>query len=97
MVDDANNRKTDRSAILFVPVVGPWVGMSTLHPDSATATFGLAFLGIGQTLGAGLLIGGLASQKTELVRNDIGSAKARPKLTVAPMITLENVGLRGTF
>ncbi len=92
-VDDLNDKHTQRSAILFVPVAGPWIGMSTLHPTSASATFGLGILGVGQTLGAGLLIGGLASTKTQLVRNDVG----KNKFTVSPMLSVDRIGLRGTF
>jgi hypothetical protein len=92
-VDDANHKHTERSAILFVPVAGPWIGMSTLHPDSATATFGLGVLGVGQTLGAALLIAGIAIPKTELIRDDLGKAK----LTLEPVLAFDHVGFKGTF
>ena len=93
VVDDADAKHTDRSAVLFVPIAGPFIGMSSLHPDGATPTLGLAFLGIGQTLGAGLLIAGIVNPKVQLVRDDLGKAK----LTVEPMLALDRVGFKGTF
>jgi hypothetical protein len=47
---------------LYIPIVGPWIAESTMHPASDGAAL-LALAGIGQLAGATLLVVGLASPK----------------------------------
>ncbi len=61
---------------LYLPVFGPFLELG--QTDSSIARFYLTLSGLGQTAGAIMLIYGLASPKTLLVRND--------QLTFAPMI-----------
>jgi hypothetical protein len=79
-------------APLYVPVVGPIIQMA--KTDSATGNFVLAIDAVGQGVGAGLLIFGLTSRKTVLVRNDIVG-----EVHVVPMVSAssQGVGLGGTF
>ena len=70
--DEAGAHGTNRQEGLYAPVVGPFIPLAT-----AETSTGKAFLfidGLGQVAGAAMLIGGLTSTKTVLVRNDLGSA-----------------------
>jgi hypothetical protein len=73
---------------LLIPVVGPFIGMSTTHPSSG-GIFGLAFLGVVQTAGLGMLIGGIAAPKTVLLRNEVAGVK----FTIAPQFGASGAGL----
>jgi hypothetical protein len=70
---DGNN--TDVSAML-VPVAGPFLQLQ--NTGSPIGRFGLVVLGSGQVTGAVLLIYGLTSPRTILVRND--------QLSLGPMV-----------
>jgi hypothetical protein len=79
---------------VLIPVVGPFIGIGTTHA-SAGGAFGLAFLGVTQTAGLGMLIGGIAAPKTVLIRNEVGGVK----FTVSPQIgaTSAGMGIVGSF
>ena len=64
---------------MFVPVVGPFIEVGQLHRDpfSGFAAFLLVFDGVAQTAGAAMLIGGLASKKHVLVRQDVATTTVR--------------------
>jgi hypothetical protein len=55
-------------APVFVPVVGPWLEIG--ETDSAIAKFYLTVSGLGQAAGAVMLLYGITSSRTVLVRND---------------------------
>jgi hypothetical protein len=55
-------------APLFLPVAGPFLEIG--QTDSAIARFYLAVSGLGQTAGAIMLLYGISSSRTVLVRND---------------------------
>lgn len=74
-VHDVEGSNTDVGP-MFVPVVGPF--LETQQTDSSVARFWLLVLGAGQTTGAVLLVYGLTSPRTILVRND--------QLSLAPML-----------
>ena len=74
-INKADGSNADVSA-LYIPVVGPFVELG--QTNSSVARFYLTLSGLGQTAGAIMLIYGLTSPKTLLVRND--------QLTLAPMI-----------
>lgn len=62
---------------LYVPCVGPFIAIGTGKPNS-TGTLGLVLDGIAQTGGLAMMIGGLASQKTVLVRDSGFELRAAP-------------------
>jgi hypothetical protein len=73
---------------VLIPVVGPFIGIGTTHASTGGA-FGLAFLGVAQTAGLGMLIGGIAAPQPVLVRNEVGGVK----FTVAPQIGASSAGM----
>ncbi len=79
---------------LLIPVVGPFIGMGTTHPSTG-GVFGLAFLGVAQTAGLGMLIGGIAAPNKVLIRNEAAGVK----FTVAPQFGANSagVGVVGSF
>jgi hypothetical protein len=79
---------------LFVPVLGPFITIP--QSSSATADFFLILDGIGQTTGAILLVWGLTSPQTVLMRDGY----AKPWILPRPMVFGKSgagVGLTGTF
>ena len=72
VVSDANQGKGGDNA-LYVPGVGPFIQMTTT--SSATGNLVLAIDGAAQSAGLAMLIYGIASPKTILVRNDLGLSK----------------------
>jgi hypothetical protein len=59
---------------LFIPVIGPAVGIFTLDAD-AVGTGWLVFDTIAQGAGAAMLVWGLTDKTKRWVRNDIGSVR----------------------
>lgn len=76
-------------APLYIPAVGPFITIGTANSRGA-GTVLLVLDGVGQSGMLALAIAGLAAQKTELVRNDIGWTK---RWTVTPMLTADTAGL----
>jgi hypothetical protein len=80
-------RKTDPSSAdisaLWIPVAGPFLVLG--QTDSSIAKFYLLHLGLAQGLGAALLVYGLSSPRTFLVRND--------RLSITPMMVRGGSGL----
>lgn len=78
---------------LWIPAVGPFIQLA--QTESATGKFFLAVDGLGQSAGLFMLIYGIASPKTVLVRNDLAKTEVR----VAPMTGRGTTGLAltGTF
>jgi hypothetical protein len=77
---------------LFVPGIGPFIQMAST--SSATGDLVLAIDGIGQCAGAALLVYGLTSPRTLLIRNDLTQAAVVP----IPMGREGmGVGMVGTF
>jgi hypothetical protein len=89
---NANGGGTDNADALFIPVLGPFVQMS--RTTSATGNLFNLVDGLGQSAGATLLIWGLTSPKTLLVRNDLGMT-----LMPTPYVSSRGagLGLTGTF
>jgi hypothetical protein len=65
--------QSNGDADLFIPVAGPFLQMTTT--SSSTGNVFLAIDGIGQCAGLAMLIYGIASPQTLLVRNDLGITK----------------------
>jgi hypothetical protein len=80
---------TSALAPLYIPAVGPFITIGTVN-SRGVGTVLLVLDGVGQTGMLALAIAGLAAQKTELVRNDIGWNK---RWTVAPILTADTAGL----
>jgi hypothetical protein len=80
------------AAAMYVPIVGPIIQIG--HSDSAALDFVLVLDALAQAGGFAMLIGGLASPKKVLVRNDLGT------LGVAPLMLPSGGGgmaVHGTF
>jgi hypothetical protein len=93
--DISNSNHTTSSVTgLYVPVVGPFITMT--QSPSATGNVLLVIDGAGQVAGAVLLLYGLISPQTVLIRDDNG----RPKLLPQPILLGKSgggIGLSGTF
>jgi hypothetical protein len=76
---------------LYVPAIGPFIQIANTR--SATTNTALAIDGLAQSAGAVMLIVGLTSPKTVLVRNDLA------EIRVTPMVGRGTTGaaLTGTF
>jgi hypothetical protein len=81
-------------APLFMPVVGPFAQL--FGTESASGRFFLVVDGLGQSAGLALLIYGLTSMKTVLLRNDLTTSSS-PRPRVLPVVSARGVGLVGTF
>lgn len=83
---------SESGELLYVPVAGPFLQM--INTESSTGNVTLAIDGAGQALGATLLIMGITSPRTVLVRNDLGEVR------ILPMRMGQSgggIGLGGTF
>ncbi|WP_394844776.1 hypothetical protein LZC95_47985 [Pendulispora brunnea] len=82
----------DNASALLLPALGPFI--QAAQTQSSTGQFFCALDGIVQTGGLAMLIGGLVSPKTVLVRNDLGfKMELRPVATHTSM----GVGLGGSW
>lgn len=78
-ISDTNkafNNNRDNGDFLYVPVAGPFLQMTKTESSSGNVT--LAIDGIAQAAGATMLIVGITSPKTVLVRNDLGEVRVMP-------------------
>jgi hypothetical protein len=66
----------ERGDFLFVPVAGPFLQMT--KTESSTGNVTLAIDGIAQAAGATMLIVGITSPRTVLVRNDLAEVRVTP-------------------
>ena len=95
-INDASERpygtKGDRGDFLFVPVAGPFLQMT--KTDTSSGNTILVIDGVAQAAGATMLIVGITSPRTVLVRNDLAEVR------FVPMKVGERgsgLGLIGTF
>ena len=79
-------------AALYIPVVGPFAAIATLHADSTGAAF-LALDGLVQVGGAAMIVLGVALPKKTLIRDDLGKST----LTLRPVLTGNGMAFSGTF
>lgn len=77
----ANETRTNTSA-MWIPVAGPFLQMK--ETSSSTGRLALFHIGLAQTAGALMLVYGLTSPRTLLVRND--------QLSVVPMLSRDATG-----
>jgi hypothetical protein len=71
---------------LWIPVVGPFITIS--REDSNRSTPTLAIDGVGQAIGLGLLVWGITSPRTVLLRNDISGVE----LHAMPIVSHKTAG-----
>ncbi|WP_437682588.1 hypothetical protein [Sorangium sp. So ce131] len=76
-------------AALLVPLAGPWIHIGTARPGPAGAV-ALSVLGVGQAVGLGMLIGGVAMPAQVRVPMKHGRVL---QLGAAPVVTPGGVGL----
>jgi hypothetical protein len=78
---------------LWIPVVGPFITIARV--DNNRSTPSLAIDGVGQAVGVGLLVWGISSPKTVLLRNDLAGIE----IHATPMVTGKSAGfgLGGMF
>jgi hypothetical protein len=93
---DANQGQANPLGALWVPGIGPFIQMA--QTSSATGNYVLAIDGLAQSAGLAMLIVGLTSTKTVLVRNDLGEEE-KPKIQATPIVgrNMTGMGLVGTF
>lgn len=94
-VSEATSGSSGDTVPLFIPVIGPFIAIGTLHPGT-TGGFFLALDGIAQAGGLAMFIAGLAAPRPVQVRNDVGKSFVRP----TPMMvggTSPGFGLVGKF
>ncbi len=90
---------------LFIPVAGPFIQMGNCGSGGCgpVGDFWLGFDGVVQGAGLAMLIYGIASPSTVLVRNDLGEniKPKAPKLALQPVPvvtpTMQGMGVIGTF
>jgi hypothetical protein len=89
---DAHSGSSNPAGALWAPAIGPFIQMT--QTSSATAGLFLAIDGLAQIGGIAMFTAGLASPRTDLVRNDFGL-----HLSVAPIVGRDHTGLGlvGTF
>ena len=95
---DSNRGSSNPDAAMWAPAIGPFIQMA--QPDSsATGNVLLAVDGLAQTAGLIMLIAGLSSPKTVLVRNDLARNDTKPTVKATPIVGrgMTGVGLIGTF
>jgi hypothetical protein len=78
----------DNADALYIPGLGPFAQMATT--TSATGNVFNAIDGAGQSAGLVMLIVGLTSPRTILVRNDLGALKGLP----VPYVSSSGAGMR---
>ena len=75
-ISSSSSCSKENGDLLYVPVAGPFLQMTKTSSSSGNVT--LAIDGIAQAAGATMLIVGITSPKTVLVRNDLGEVRIMP-------------------
>ncbi|KYF76912.1 hypothetical protein BE17_41900 [Sorangium cellulosum] len=76
-------------ASLMIPLAGPWIHLGTANPSAAGA-LGLSVLGVGQAVGLGMLLGGIAMPTT--VRVPMQHQRVL-QIGAAPLVSADGLGL----
>jgi hypothetical protein len=82
----ARARRSASPAALVLPLVGPWITVGSTRHTAAEAV-GLTALGIGQAIGAGMLIGGVTLPMEVTVH------RQRVQMRAAPLVSGDGLGL----
>lgn len=94
-VRKSNDEDPDDANVMMLPVVGPFLSIWALDSEGIGTSF-LILDGLLQTVGAGMLIGGLASPRKVWLRGDIAGVRYQ----VSPGLVGKNtpgVGLTGSW
>jgi hypothetical protein len=91
-IDSIDGGSGDEWTPMYVPLAGPFVTAGAANSEGGGTAL-LMLLGIGQVSGAAMLVGGLAAQSTELVRNDAARLSVRPLVGNGTL----GVGLSGSL
>ncbi|WP_438020549.1 hypothetical protein WMF18_16380 [Sorangium sp. So ce315] len=78
-----------RPTSLMIPLAGPWIHLGTARPSPAGA-IGLSVLGVGQAVGLGMLIGGIAMPTQVRVPMKHGRVL---RMGAAPLLGPDGLGL----
>ncbi|WP_437931739.1 hypothetical protein WMF37_21610 [Sorangium sp. So ce291] len=76
-------------ASLMIPLAGPWIHLGTASPSAAGAV-GLSVLGVGQAVGLGMLLGGIAMPTQVRVPMQHGRVL---QMGAAPLVSADGLGL----
>ncbi|MGK3983020.1 hypothetical protein WME99_08265 [Sorangium sp. So ce136] len=76
-------------ASLMIPLAGPWIHLGTANPSAAGAV-GLSVLGVGQAVGLGMLLGGIAMPTQVRVPMQHGRVL---QMGAAPLVSADGLGL----
>ncbi|WP_437737704.1 hypothetical protein [Sorangium sp. So ce1335] len=76
-------------ASLMIPLAGPWIHLGTAQPSAARAV-GLSVLGVGQAVGLGMLLGGIAMPTQVRVPMQHGGVL---QVGAAPLVGPDGLGL----
>lgn len=82
---------SDEFTPLFFPVVGPFITIKTADSEGS-GTFFLLIDGVGQSAGLAMLIAGLASPRSVLIRNDLAEVRVAPVVVGDGQLGLGLVG-----
>jgi len=94
VMDDSSRSSSGDGTFLYIPVAGPFLQMT--KTDTSTGNVFLAIDGIAQAAGATMLIVGLTSPRTVLVRNDLAEVRVAP-MKMGVNGSGNGIGLVGTF
>ncbi|WP_434047902.1 MULTISPECIES: hypothetical protein [Sorangium] len=83
------DQRAPSPASLMIPLAGPWIHLGTAHPSAAGA-IGLSVLGVGQAVGLGMLLGGVAMPARVRVPMQHGRVL---QVGAAPLVSPDGLGL----
>ncbi|WP_437291317.1 hypothetical protein [Sorangium sp. So ce406] len=83
------DQRAHSPASLMIPLAGPWIHLGTANPSAAGA-IGLSVLGVGQAVGLGMLLGGVAMPARVRVPMQHGRVL---QIGAAPLVRPDGVGL----
>ncbi|WP_437760025.1 hypothetical protein [Sorangium sp. So ce1389] len=88
-VASRHERTGPAPASLMIPLAGPWIHLGAGSPSAAGAV-GLSVLGVGQAVGLGMLLGGIAMPKMVRVPMQRGQVL---QMGAAPLVSADGLGL----
>ncbi|WP_433936704.1 hypothetical protein AB3662_18730 [Sorangium cellulosum] len=83
------DQRAPSAASLMIPLAGPWIHIGTGNPSAAGA-IGLSVLGVGQAVGLGMLLGGVAMPAQVRVPMQHGRVL---QIGAAPLVRPDGLGL----
>ncbi|WP_437960672.1 hypothetical protein WME76_14155 [Sorangium sp. So ce119] len=83
------HQRAPSPASLMIPLAGPWIHLGTANPSAAGA-IGLSVLGVGQAVGLGMLLGGIAMPARVRVPMQHGRVL---QIGAAPLVSPDGLGL----